>query len=114
MKRILLISIAVLAMTAAGTAAYMAVEGRSEAEAHTPVHCNISYNSVTPPIGTATCNGLVHVQFPGGGSTHIPFELVVTFKDNPPAGPSFGDEILSCTVAINGNPPQEVHRGPCP
>ena len=105
MNKVLLIVVAALSLTVAGLMAYVVIDGGSGAEANFPIECSQSLdNTTSPPTGTVTCTGEIQA-----GPQTIAFTLVVAFQDNPPAGPSFGDVIVSCS--LNGLP---VEVGPCP
>lgn len=116
MRRLVLISTAALALSLAVFAAWSFGSGGSQdAEAApTPppwMDCSISF---TPPDQeTVTCTGTILVITPFGHKT-INFVLVVTATDNPPVGPSWGDQINGCTININNNGPRVIHVGPCP
>lgn len=105
MNKVLLIAVAALSLTVAGLVSYVVIDGGSGAEANNPIDCSLSLDDTTsPPTGTVTCTGEIQA-----GPQTIAFSLVVAFEDNPPAGPSFGDVIVSCT--LNGLP---LEVGPCP
>lgn len=114
MTKALAALVAVLALTVAGLVAYMATDGGHEAEANSPINCSLATDSSTsPPTLTVTCTGTISVDTPIGEQT-LSFSLIVTADDNPPSGPSFGDDITSCTLDVNGNGPQSINFGPCP
>lgn len=114
LKRFLLISTAALALSLAAFGAYTTFGHKGHAEAARLIQC--SAVSPNPPEATITCVGKIIVITPFGRQA-IDFTLVVTAIDNPPQGPSFGDEITSCiltTPILNGGAPTPIHIGPCP
>lgn len=110
LKRVLLISMAALALSLAAFGAYTAIGHKGHAEAERLIHCSAS--EPNPPDATITCVGKIIIITPFGHKV-IDFTLVVTAIDNPPQGPSFGDVITGCTIDF-GNGPQPIHIGPCP
>ena len=122
MTKFLIAAVAALALTVAGMATYLILDGGGSAEAHAPINCSFTIDTSTDPDqATATCNGVIHVQTPFGDQ-HFNFELTVTFNDNDSSGgPSRGDEVTSCYLLVsntlNPNDPifdGPIHRGPCP
>jgi hypothetical protein len=117
MTKFLVAVVAALALTVAGMATYLIVDGGGSAEAHAPIDCNVTVDtSQDPDAGLAVCNGVIHVQTPFQ-TVHISFDLTVTFNDNDSSGgPSRGDEVTGCHLEVG--PPVnfsgDVHRGPCP
>jgi hypothetical protein len=112
MTKLLMIAVVALALAVGGLATYTLVDGGGQVEANVPVTCELDFDTNTePPTGTATCTGEIIVATPVGTQT-IEFELVVVFEDHPPAGPSFGDVIISCSIDT-GNGPAPIPVGPC-
>ncbi len=115
MRRLLLISTTALALSLAVFAAWsFSDSGSHRAEARPLINCTLVRDTtVSPPIETVTCDGHIVIITPFGTKV-IDFQLVVTAVDNDPPGPSKGDVISSCTVAVNGGAPKVTHIGPCP
>jgi hypothetical protein len=110
-KRLLLVSAAALALSAAAFGSYTMVGHKGHAEAAPLISCAV--DSSAPPQITVTCTGTIHIVTPFA-TKDLNFSLVVTATDSLPAGPSFGDVIIGCTLGVNGGAPQTVHVGPCP
>lgn len=111
LKRVLLIGTAALALSVAAFGAYTAFGDKGHAEAARLINCTVD-RSAAPQV-QITCTGKIIIVTPFGTKV-LDFTLVVDATDNPPEGPSFGDEIAACTLAINGGDPRPVHIGPCP
>jgi hypothetical protein len=112
-KKFLIMATATFALSLAAFGAYSALGHQGHAEAARLIHCTAT--EPTPPDATITCVGKIIVITPFGHKT-IDFTLVVTAIDNPPQGPSFGDEITGCTIDFDGDQsgPLPIHIGPCP
>lgn len=110
-KRLLLVSAAALALSIAAFGSYTVLGHKGNAEAARLINCTVD-RSLAPQI-TVTCTGQIIIHTPFRTKT-VDFTLVVEATDNPPQGPSFGDVITSCTLAVNGGAPQVIHIGPCP
>ncbi len=114
MRKLLLTTTAALALAAAVFAAWNYTGSGHRAEAATkPINCTVTLDpSTTPPTETVTCVGHIVIITPFGTKT-IDFTLIVDAIDNPPLGPSFGDQITSCSIDL-GTGPKPIHIGPCP
>jgi len=113
-RKLALTAAAAIALAAIGFGAYTTFGHKGHAEANRLISCTVAKDeTATPPTEEITCNGKIIVITPFG-HRQIDFVLVVDAIDHPPSGPSFGDEITSCTLAVGGNPAQPIHVGPCP
>lgn len=110
-KRLLLVSAAALALSAAAFGSYTMLGHKGHAEAAPLISCAVD-SSQAPHI-TVTCTGTITITTPFATKT-LTFTLVVDATDSPPKGPSFGDQITGCTLAVNGGAPRVIHIGPCP
>ena len=110
-KRLLLVSAAALALSIAAFGSYTVLGHKGHAEAARLINCTVD-SSAAPHI-TVTCTGTIHIVTPFA-TKDLSFTLVVDATDNPPQGPSFGDQITGCTLAVNGGTPRVIHIGPCP
>lgn len=115
LKRILLVVTVVLVCSLAALGAYATFAHKGHVEAARLSNCIVksSTKSPTTPRMTITCTGQMVVATPFGKRTE-PFTLVVDAIDNPPAGPSFGDQIIGCTLSVDNTVPRAIHAGPCP
>ena len=111
LKRVLLVGTAALALSVAAFGAYTAFGHKGHAEAARLINCTVD-RSAAPQV-QITCTGKIIIVTPWATKT-LDFTLVVDAIDNPPQGPSFGDEIIGCTLGVNNSAPQPVHFGPCP
>jgi hypothetical protein len=107
MTRILAVLVAALTLTVAGLSAQILMDDGGSAEAQPTIECNVVSED---DVQTITCTGTITIPGPIGGE--LTFTLVVTTTDNPPSGPSFNDEIISCTLDI-GAGPEPIDIGPC-
>lgn len=114
MQKLLVAAVAVLLMAVAGLGSYIAFGQGGTAGAQSPIDCTLDLDdSTTPATGTVTCSGTITVDTPIGEKT-LEFNLVVSFVDLPPEGPSFGDDVVSCSLEIDGTPVDLSGVGPCP
>lgn len=113
-KKFVLLGIATVVLGLAGFGTYSIFDDGGNAEANSPIECSKASDDTTdPPTLTITCSGSFDYQTPAGPQT-LTFDIVVVATDNPPAGPSFGDTIQSCALALGGGPPAPISNGPCP
>jgi hypothetical protein len=110
-KRLLLVSSVALALSLAAFGSYSVLGHKGHAEAARLINCTVD-SSAAPHI-TVTCTGTIHIVTPFA-TVDRSFSLVVDAIDNPPTGPSFGDQIIGCTLGVNGAVPTPIHVGPCP
>lgn len=110
-KRILLVSTAALVLAVVAFGTYNTFGHKGHAEAARLINCTVD-SSATPNV-TITCTGKIVVVTPFATKT-FDFVLVVDAIDNPPQGPSFGDQVIGCTLGVNGTTPTPIHVGPCP
>ena len=114
MARLFRVLVAGLTLTIVGFTAFVMLDGNGTAKADSPIECSsVTDENTDPDTVTLTCGGSFSYSTPVGAQT-FSFQVVIVFADNPPAGPSFGDEILSCALSVNGGPPDPIHLGPCP
>jgi hypothetical protein len=111
LKKALLITAAALALSVAAFGTYTTFGHKGHAEAARLINCTV--DSSAAPNVQITCTGQIKIVTPLGTKT-LDFTLVVDAVDNPPQGPSFGDELIGCTLGVNAAPPQPIHVGPCP